>query len=103
MPLSIWYIYELQLIETVIFYFPKEYPNCLTTASGKVYGILGEQKPEPADNLKKYNIKHIPQRNTLKTQNTSQNQEESRISNISVLFQNHHQTNKSYGGFDINP
>ena len=31
---------------------------------------------EPADNLKKYKIKQIPKRNILKTQNTSQNQDE---------------------------
>ena len=51
----------------------------------------------------KYKIKHIPKRNILKTQNTSQNQGESWISNISVLFQNHHQTNWSDHGFEIKP
>ena len=65
-----------------------------------------------------YKIKHIPKTNILKTQNMSQNQGESWISNVLVLFQNHHQGklklhqlilitshnfNWSNAGFEIKP
>ena len=67
--------------------------SCIYCCFQCIIKQLLDSKPEPADNLKKYKKKHIPKRNILKTQNTSQNQDESWISNISVSFQNHHQTN----------
>ena len=43
------------------------------------------KKPETADNLKKYNIKHSPKRDILKTQNESRNQDEYCISKLLIL------------------